>query len=91
MAVLIWPLVLKLVFSFRQVREAFINVLYNLRLFFFQMGQITLSADPDGGNGGGDRWQRAVRLVYERLSHARDAESTAAVEESFYELSMIAL
>ncbi|KZV47101.1 hypothetical protein F511_32461 [Dorcoceras hygrometricum] len=86
-AVLIWPLVLKFVFSFRHVQEAFINMLYSLRLFFFQMGQITLSTD----HGGGDRWQRVVRLVYERLCHAMDAESTTAVEESFYDLSMITL
>ncbi|CAN4077334.1 unnamed protein product [Withania somnifera] len=91
---LLWPFVLKLAaFSFRPVHQVYSDFIYSLRLFSFQMSQITFNTEPVGaGDGGGNtRWERAVRLVCERLTHARRSQFSEADEESLHELSMIAL
>ncbi|KAH0641459.1 hypothetical protein KY289_032433 [Solanum tuberosum] len=61
------------------------------------MSQITFNTEHPvgpsrGGDGGGNtRWERAVRLMSERLIHARRSQFSEADEESLRELSMIAL
>lgn len=59
-----------------------------LRLFFFQMSQIAFDG---GGAAGGPRWQRALRLVYQRVAHARHAQAGSEGEDSLAALSMLAL
>ncbi|CAN4075990.1 unnamed protein product [Withania somnifera] len=91
---LLWPFILKLAaFSFRPVNQVYYDLVYSLRLFSFQMSQIAFNTEPlEPGRGGGNmRWERAVRLVCERLTHARRSQFLEADEESLRELSMIAL
>ncbi|TMW99670.1 hypothetical protein EJD97_002159 [Solanum chilense] len=95
---LLWPFILKLAaFSFRPINQVSSDLIYSIRLFSFQMSQITFNTEPHvgpgrGGDGGGNtRWERAVRLVSERLIHARRSQFSEADEESLRELSMIAL
>ncbi|KAG6418829.1 hypothetical protein SASPL_121035 [Salvia splendens] len=82
---LLWPFVLKFTFSFRPLRETCLDMADSLRLFLFQMSQIAFEG---GADGSGPRWQRALRLVYERLVHARRTQSD---EETLLALSMHAL
>ncbi|KAG5588932.1 hypothetical protein H5410_039446 [Solanum commersonii] len=95
---LLWPYILKLAaFSFRPIHQVYSDLIYSIRLFSFQMSQITFNTEPHvgpsrGGDGGRNtRWERAVRLVSERLIHARRSQFSEADEESLRELSMIAL
>lgn len=91
---LLWPFILKVAsFSFRPIHQVSSDLIYSMRLFSFQMSQITFNTEPHvgPGRGGNTRWERAVRLVSERLIHARRSQFTEADEESFRELSMIAL
>ncbi|KAL1559776.1 hypothetical protein AAHA92_10080 [Salvia divinorum] len=80
---LLWPFVLKFAFSFRPLRETCLDMADSLRLFLFQMSQIAF--EGGGADGGGPRWQRALRLVYERLVHVRRTQSD---EETLLALSM---
>ncbi|KAJ8552670.1 hypothetical protein K7X08_020063 [Anisodus acutangulus] len=92
---LLWPFIVKVAaFSFRPIHQVYTDLLYSVRLFSFQMGQITFNTEPigpAGSRGGNTRWERAARLVCERLTHARHSRFTEADEESLRELSMIAL
>ncbi|KAG8382430.1 hypothetical protein BUALT_Bualt05G0076500 [Buddleja alternifolia] len=90
---LLCPFVLKLSFSFRPLNKACKDMVYGLRLFFFQMWQITFDTQPTPGSGGSSsvRWQRALRLVYESTIQARHAQSTPSAEENLVALSMLAL
>ncbi|KAH6755765.1 hypothetical protein C2S52_010183 [Perilla frutescens var. hirtella] len=82
---MLWPFVVKFAFSFRPLRESCMDMAEALRLFLFQLSQIAFEGGEDGG---GPRWQRALRLVYERLLHVRRSQSD---EESLLALSMHAL
>lgn len=94
---LLWPYIIKLAaFSFRPIHQVYSDLIYSMRLFSFQMSQITFNTEPVGpgmaGEGSGNtRWERAVRLVCERITHARRSQFTDADEESLRELAMIAL
>ncbi|KAG5601310.1 hypothetical protein H5410_032680 [Solanum commersonii] len=52
--------------------------------FYTQMSQITFNSAPT-------RWERAVRLVYERFTRARHTHFREMDEESLRALSMITL
>lgn len=87
-AALLWPFVIKFSFGFKPLREVYIDTLHSLRLFFFQLRQITMNNEP----GGGDRWERAVRLICERVTQTRLAQSgDDSGEDSLRAMSMIAL
>ncbi|KAL3499581.1 hypothetical protein ACH5RR_038674 [Cinchona calisaya] len=95
---LLGPFLLKFFFTtFRPLQQAFINTIYSSRLFIFQMGQIINSnSEPPGfsngpGTGTSTRWQRALRLVNERLTLARHSQVTESDEESLRALSVLAL
>lgn len=83
---LLWPFVLKFTFSFRPIRESCMEMVLALRLFLFQMSQIAFEGDEAAG---GPRWQRALRLVFQRLLHVR--RPSQSDEESLIALSMHAL
>ncbi|CAK9173218.1 unnamed protein product [Ilex paraguariensis] len=78
-ACLAWPFVLKLLFSVGRLGplgRVYDDVLDGFRFFLFQMGQITFNAAPASGNS--TRWERALRLVRERVaqvSHSPALES----------------
>ncbi|XWS49106.1 hypothetical protein CRYUN_Cryun13aG0135300 [Craigia yunnanensis] len=89
-AVLICPFVLKLSFSLRIVRRVYIDVIDASRLFFFQLNQIAFEADhPAPANG--DRWQRVIRLVCQRITHVRRSPAGQSDEDSFHTLTMLSL
>lgn len=102
---LLWPFMLKVFFSFRPLREALYDTAYGVRLFIFQMGQIAFgpeqitspgTAAPGTGTGiptqqGMMRWERALRLVYERLTRSRHPQFAESDEESLRALSVLAL
>ncbi|KAL2472031.1 Uncharacterized protein Adt_40167 [Abeliophyllum distichum] len=93
-AALLWPFVLKFSFSFRPLREVYTDILHALRLFFFQLRQITMNDEPDGSaaSNGGARWERALRLICERVTQARHAQSGLdSGEDSLRAISMLAL
>ncbi|KAL9246831.1 hypothetical protein vseg_020322 [Gypsophila vaccaria] len=118
---LIFPFILRMSCSVRIIRQAYVDLFYSSRLFFFQLTQIVLddngtrrdpsnnnrvllrSIDSSGsgsgrGNGSsssGARWDRALRLVSERLTRTRRHLASMRFDEddeaSFHEFSMIAL
>ncbi|GFP79779.1 hypothetical protein PHJA_000121300 [Phtheirospermum japonicum] len=84
---LLWPFFLKFSFSFRPLRKGCTDMMHALSLFLFQVGHIIFDTEPSGDV----RWRRALRLVYERIIHARRAQSTVAGEESLFAVSILAL
>ncbi|KAL6979745.1 hypothetical protein U1Q18_021400 [Sarracenia purpurea var. burkii] len=87
---LVWPYILKLAVSLRPLRRGYTSVIYGGRLFFFQLAQIASNAEPGVGNR--RRWERALRLVCQRIAHARRySPALESDEESFRTLSMLAL
>lgn len=86
-AVLLWPFILKISFNFPPLQQACTDMLISVRLFFFQMGRITFDR---GSSGGGERWQRALRLVVERVVHTRHAHAQSR-DDTMLHLSMLAL
>ncbi|KAF8032823.1 hypothetical protein BT93_D1645 [Corymbia citriodora subsp. variegata] len=94
---LLWPFLLRLAMSYDRVWRGYSDAVYASRLFFFQLRWIALPPG-DGGDGGGRdraahaRWERALRLVRQRLmSGSRSAAVTLVDEDSFHTLSMLAL
>ncbi|KAJ4712750.1 Decaprenyl diphosphate synthase [Melia azedarach] len=67
LAGLVCPFVLKFTFSFRFIRQAYVDVLYASRLFVFQLGQIAFESEPAAGYN--SRWERAIRLISQRVTH----------------------
>ncbi|KAF5734897.1 hypothetical protein HS088_TW15G00394 [Tripterygium wilfordii] len=86
---LICPFALKVAFSVGIVRRGYADLVYAARLFFFQMSQIALDREPSLSSGGSTRWERVVRLVYQRVAHAR--RTTVSDADSFHTLSVITL
>ncbi|KAB2018102.1 hypothetical protein ES319_D08G206100v1 [Gossypium barbadense] len=89
----ICPFVVKLAFRFRIVRRVYIDMLYATRLFFFQLSQIAFDAggDRQPSPGDGERWQRALRLVSERITHVRRSPVADSDEDSFHTLTVLSL
>ncbi|KAJ0047967.1 hypothetical protein Pint_15873 [Pistacia integerrima] len=85
---LIWPFVLKLSFNLKPVRITYVDMLYACRLFLFQLGQIAFDTDQPPL---GTRWERAIRLVCQRLTQARRSSPTQSDENHFHTLSVISL
>lgn len=88
---LICPFVLKLSFSSSIVRRAYIDVIDASRLFFFQLSQIAFQQDQPAPGNGGDRWERALRLVCQRITHVRRSPSGQSDDDSFHTLTMLSL
>ncbi|KAG2677625.1 hypothetical protein I3843_12G108400 [Carya illinoinensis] len=86
---LVWPFLLKLSFSFGLARRTYIDVVYAARLFFFQLGQIAFDTQPALGHN--SRVERALRLVYQRVTHASRSQARELDADNFHTLSMIAL
>ncbi|MCD7467436.1 hypothetical protein HAX54_004860 [Datura stramonium] len=76
--------------SFKPLHQIYSNLVRSISLFFFQMRQITINSQPPARRSS-MRWERAVRLVYERLTRARHSQFWETDEESLRALSMIAL
>lgn len=76
--------------NFKPLHQICSNLVRSVRLFFFQMSQITLNSQPPARRST-MRWERAVRLVFERLTRARHMQFWETDEESLHALSMIAL
>lgn len=90
LAGLVCPLVLKFCFSFRLLRQAYIDLVYASRLFAFQLGQIAFDSGPAASSNIhslGSRWQRALRLVCERVT----LTPTQSDEHDFHTLTLISL
>lgn len=83
------PLVLKFCFSFRLVRQAYIDAVYASRLFVFQLGEIAFGSGPavSSNHRRSSRWQRALRLVCERVT----LTPTQSDEHNFHTLTLISL
>ncbi|KAK4557851.1 hypothetical protein RGQ29_007561 [Quercus rubra] len=86
---LVWPFLLKLSFSFRLVRRAHTDVVHASRLFVFQLGQIFLNPEPTFGNN--TRLERALRLVFQRVTRTSRSQAPLVDEDNFHTLSMLAL
>ncbi|CAL5442035.1 unnamed protein product [Camellia sinensis] len=87
--ILVCPFLLKLSFSSRPFQRAYNDIIRASRLFFFQLGQIAFNnIEPAGPR---QRWHRALRLVYQRLTHATRSLASESYEESLRALSMLAL
>ncbi|KAK8584468.1 hypothetical protein V6N13_109863 [Hibiscus sabdariffa] len=90
---LICSFVIKLAFSLRIVRGACTDMVDATRLFLFQLSQIAFEADghrpPAPGNG--ERWQRALRLVSERMAYATRSQVAQSDEDNFHTLTVLSL
>ncbi|KAL2525166.1 Uncharacterized protein Adt_10220 [Abeliophyllum distichum] len=85
-ATLLWPFLLKVSFSLRPLRQLCTDMIHDLRLFFFQMGEITSNSD-----GIGARFDRALRLVHGRITRVTHARFLDQDEESLHLVSSLAL
>lgn len=83
---LLLPFLLKVSLSLRPVRQFCTDIGRDLRLFFFQMAEITSNS-----HGNGARWERALRLVHERLTRTRHARILDDEEENLHFVSMLSL
>ncbi|KAH7863336.1 hypothetical protein Vadar_016206 [Vaccinium darrowii] len=94
---LLWPFVFRLSFNLRPLHQAYTDILYASRLFFFQMGEIAFSDNPivpgiDNSNiSNRTRQARALRLVYRRITNAIWSPVADSDEENLRAVSMIAL
>ncbi|KAJ4832316.1 hypothetical protein Tsubulata_026985 [Turnera subulata] len=100
---LICPFALKVTSSFSVVRRAGADILYASRLFFFQLSQIAFDSDHHHhhhqpaaasalGNNVGTRFDRALRLVYQRVANARRSSvATQTDQNNFHSLSVFSL
>ncbi|KAL4602478.1 hypothetical protein ACB092_10G055400 [Castanea dentata] len=86
---LVWPFLLKLSFSFILVRRAHTDVVHASRLFVFQLGQIFSNPEPTFGNN--NRLERALRLVFQRVTRTSRSQALLVDEDNFHILSMLAL
>uniref|UniRef100_A0A2P2QZD6 Uncharacterized protein n=1 Tax=Rhizophora mucronata TaxID=61149 RepID=A0A2P2QZD6_RHIMU len=90
---LICPFVVKLTIRLKLVSQAYTDLLYTSRLFFFQLGHIAFDTDQQAlGNSSSTRWERARRLVYQSITGAR--RSTGATEfdeDSLHTLTLLSL
>ncbi|XVF52620.1 hypothetical protein PTKIN_Ptkin05aG0032900 [Pterospermum kingtungense] len=91
LAGLICPFLLKLSFGFGVPRGVYTDVVEASRLFFFQLNQIAFDADHQPAPGRRHRWQRALRLVCQRITHVRRSPAEQLDDESFHTLSMLSL
>lgn len=85
---LICPFLIKLSLGFRVIRGGYIDLIDASTLFIFQLNQIAFDdADhqPAHPGNGRHRWQRALRLVCQRL------RSEQLDEESIHTLTMLSL
>ncbi|KAM3233394.1 hypothetical protein P3L10_018753 [Capsicum annuum] len=76
--------------NLKPLHQIYSNLVRSVRLFFFQMSQITLNSQPPTRRSS-MRWERAIRLVYERVTRVRHVQFWETDEESLHALSMIAL
>ncbi|GMJ00402.1 hypothetical protein HRI_003709400 [Hibiscus trionum] len=90
-AALIGPFVLKVSFRMSFLRRLYIDAFDASRLFFFQLSQIALGAEQPAPDNGGHRWQRALRLVCQRITHVRRSTVAESEEDSFHTFSMLSL
>ncbi|KAK3434597.1 hypothetical protein EUGRSUZ_D02077 [Eucalyptus grandis] len=98
---LVWPFLLKLSLSGERVLRGYSDAMYASRLFLFQLRRIALhggggGGGSSGGGGGRDhaadtRWERALRLVRQRLISWGRSRVMLVDEDSFHTLSMLAL
>lgn len=85
--VLLWFFLLKLPLAAR-MPGSFADMVLTVRLFFFRLNRVLLS-DPPARRA--RRWERAVRLVQERLVDDGGRTNWQATEDSLHALSMIAM
>ncbi|KAK8658199.1 hypothetical protein V6N13_036411 [Hibiscus sabdariffa] len=88
---LICPFVLKVSFRLSFLRRVYIDAFDASRLFIFQLSQIALGADQPAPGNGGRRWQRALRLVCQRIAQVRRPTVAESEEDSFHTFSMLSL
>ncbi|KAK3224893.1 hypothetical protein Dsin_004755 [Dipteronia sinensis] len=100
LATMICPFLLKFSCSFSLIRQAYIDLLHASSLFAFQLQQIAFNTEPplprlDGNgnvnNNGSSRWDRALRLVCQRITHVRPSPPTQSDEDSFHTLTVLSL
>ncbi|GMN32801.1 hypothetical protein TIFTF001_003832 [Ficus carica] len=85
---LLFPFLLKLSFSLELVRKTYCDLLYSSRLFVFQLTHIAAGDHHHNTNSSNTgRFVRALRLVYERLTHFRWSQSPITSPPPFNLLS----
>ena len=87
---LIWPFLVKLCLSVQVNPHDWIS---SSRFLIFQFAQIFARNSRNDENQNNNRWDRAIRLVRERIDLARDSHMSLRHddEESLHILSMLAL
>ncbi|KAF9615524.1 hypothetical protein IFM89_024151 [Coptis chinensis] len=81
--------ILKVPFSIRHINRVYTNAFTASRLFLFRLGVIMFGEELEAYNG--QRWERALRLVRERLINARRSWTTQIHEDSLHVATMVAL
>ncbi|PKA53017.1 hypothetical protein AXF42_Ash001998 [Apostasia shenzhenica] len=82
---LLWFFLLKLPLVARMRASSYANMALTVRLFFFRLSRV-LSSDAAARSG--RRWERALRLLWQR---AAAADGRTSNDESFHSFSMLAL
>ncbi|CAH1415700.1 unnamed protein product [Lactuca virosa] len=95
-AILAWPLFLKVVLSLRPFQNLIMSVAQESRLFVFQLNQIIgfqaagRSRADHGFDGNRRRWERVIRLVQERLPNVGRSMPFEDYDQSLQALSIVA-
>lgn len=84
---LVWPFLLKMPFA-RFMSHAYANVAASSAFFFFRLRQIFFHDEPAHN---GQRWERVLRLLRERVTDARRYSTANSDEASLHAVSMLAL
>ncbi|GLT35160.1 hypothetical protein SLA2020_096360 [Shorea laevis] len=80
---------LRVSFGLRIVHRAYDDLLFASRLFFFQLGHRAFDAEP--GQADESRWQRAVRLVCQRVTRVSGSPASQSDEDSLHTLTILSL
>ncbi|GLT91066.1 hypothetical protein SLE2022_089750 [Rubroshorea leprosula] len=80
---------LRVSFGLRIVRRAYDDLLLASRLFFFQLGHGAFGAEPSQANE--SRWQRAVRLVCQRVTRVNGSPVSQSDEDSLHTVTILSL
>ncbi|KAF8412989.1 hypothetical protein HHK36_000961 [Tetracentron sinense] len=82
---LVWPFTLKLPLSSRNMHKVYTDAAVASRLFLFRLNRIVFGDELNNANS--RRWERALRLVYERFR----SSTIQPDEDSLHVVSMLSL
>ncbi|XXG75866.1 hypothetical protein AAC387_Pa08g0346 [Persea americana] len=84
---LLWPFLLKMPFA-RRMSHAYTDGAASYAFFFFRLRRIFFDEEPVHN---GQRWERVLRLLSERVADASRYSTASSDEASLHAVTMLAL